>query len=45
LRLVELGFALLNAGAQHWRNMATAPRRPALGSLAPTLVRMLRCWS
>lgn len=21
LRLVRLGFALLNAGAQHWRNM------------------------
>jgi hypothetical protein len=23
LRLVELGFALLNAGAQHWRNMSS----------------------
>jgi hypothetical protein len=22
-RLVELGFALLNAGAQHWRNMSS----------------------
>ncbi len=27
LRLVELGFALLNAGAQHWRNMTLAPHR------------------
>ena len=23
LQLVELGFALLNAGAQHWRNMSS----------------------
>ena len=24
LRVVELGFARLNAGAQHWRNMTSA---------------------
>jgi hypothetical protein len=45
LRTVELGFALLNAGAQHWRNMTRTSRccsrgcrsgRETSGRMVPT---------
>ena len=34
LRLLELGFALLNAGAQHWRNMSSVA---VLSSISSTV--------
>jgi hypothetical protein len=36
LRLVEWGFAPLNAGAQHWRNMSSVARAASPQTAAVT---------